>query len=304
MAQGTGRTLIGVRFDKSGDEKNMDFFDKSTGQSVMTLKNATSVAADEAEIYVAKHGNDTTGMGTIESPVLTVTEAFTQVTSTRKNVIVFPGTYEEAAGLTWPTVSGTKLLALAGIPWTTEISIATGVADQVINVAPGAVSSTFEMWISNLRINHDESGMDGILLNNTSMTKKLNCYLAAVGGDADSDSDKFITVTHGDTSNAVRIYWSGPRNGEVDGAIYLQAKDAGDRIYINNAHLIGGVEFSTDAVAATLRIENCRIKHEGITGGNAASVGVSINSHSITGTTFAAVDTNEFGGNWSGETIV
>lgn len=253
-------------------------------------------------IYVSKTGNDNNG-GSKFAPLLTVTAALAAVTATRKFIIVEPGEYEEEDELTWPAISG---VTLAGRwpKWMTEITVESGVADQVINVAPGAVSSTFELKIMNLRINHDEAGLDGILLNNTSMTKKLNCYLEAVGGDADSDSDKFLTVTHGDVSNAVRIYWSGPRNGEVDGAIFFTAGDGGDRLYINDAYLMGGIEFSTGAIALTLRLKDCVVKHEGITGGSTSLVAYTMSCFSETGGTFAALDTDDVAGNITGETVL
>lgn len=300
---GTGVTRIGSTFGWPGEEGNQVFFDTVTGEIVLILKDTVSIAADESEIYVAKNGSDD-GQGTARLPFLTVTAGLAAMTSTRKNVILGPGVYTETAGLTWPTVSGGRLLSLSGPPWTTEIEIAPGVADQVINVAPGAVSSTFEMTIAGIRINHDESGLDGILLNNTSMTKKLNCYLVAVGGDADSDSDKFITLTHGDASNAIRVYWSGPRNGEVDGAIFWSAKNAGDRLYIADAYLMGGIEYSADAIAATLRLENCVVKHEGVTGGNAATLVTTMSCFSLTGTTFALLDGDDIAGSITNELIL
>lgn len=251
----------------------------------------------------ADRGDDTNGNGQFNTPYLTITAGLAAVTAARKTVIVMPGEYEEAAGLTWPTISGVKLIGMFS-KWTTEISVASAVADQVINVAPGAGSGTFELFIMNLRINHDESGLDGILLNNTSMTRKLNCYLEAVGGDADSDSDKFLTVTHGDTSNAVRIYWSGPRNGEVDGAIYFSAKNASDRLYIENAYLMGGIEFSADNIALTLRLKDCVVKHEGVTGGHSATLVTTMSSFSLTGTTFAALDTDDIAGSITNELVL
>lgn len=300
----TGRTKVGVRWMvRSGFERMMDIFDKSSSRSAFLAKDYTVVTANNPEIYVSKDGDDTYGMGTKESPLLTITAALALVSSVRKNVLVGPGVYEETTVLTWPTVSGCRLIGTG--KWTTEIELASGHgADQVINVAPGAQSSTFEMWIMNMRVNHDESGLDGILLNNTSMTKKLNVYLEGVGGDADSDSDKFITLTHGDTGNAIRVYWSGPRNGEVDGAIFWSAKNASDRLYITDAYLMGGIEFSADNIAATLRLKDCVVKHEGVTGGHSATLVTTMSSFSLTGTTFAALDGNDIAGSITGELIL
>jgi hypothetical protein len=136
------------------------------------------------------------------------------------------------------------------------------------------------------------------------MTKKLNCYFDSIGGDADSDSDKFITLTHGDTSNAIRVYWGGPRNGEVDGAIFWSAKDAGDRLYIEQAYLMGGIEYSADNTAATLRLRDCVVKHEGVTGGHSATLVTTMSCFSLTGTTFAALDGNDIAGSITGELIL
>lgn len=283
---------------------NQVFYDLLTGEYVQVHKQTTSVASDQVGIYVSKSGNDTTGLGTINSPFLTVTKALTLATATRKNIHVGPGVYQEANELTWPTVSGIKLLG-AGPPWLTEIELASGHGDdQVINVAPGAVASTFELTIAGIRINHDESGLDGILLNNTSMTKKLNCYLVAVGGDADSDSDSFLTWTHTDTDNAIRVYWGGPRNGEVDGNIAMNVGNAGDRLYVKDADLMGGIVVGAGAIAATLRLRDCVVKHEGVTGGNAATLVTTMSSFSLTGTTFAALDGDDIAGSITGELIL
>lgn len=296
---GTGRGKIGAKYVNG----EFVFFDKTTGKQIVLLRDEAGVIADVTDISVSKSGSDSTGSGTFAAPYASITKAFTAVTATRKNVYVGPGVYQEANVLTWPTITGVKLFGNG--KWTTEIELASGHGDdQVINVAPGVQTSTFEMWIMDMRINHDESGLDGILLNNTSMTKKLNVYLQAVGGDADSDSDKFITQTHGDTGNAIRIYWSGPRNGEVDGAIFVSAKNASDRLYIEDAYLMGGIEYSADNIAATLRLKDCVVKHEGVTGGHSATLVTTMSSFSLTGTTFAALDGDDIAGSITGELIL
>lgn len=254
-------------------------------------------------IWISKKGSDSLpNNGSFAYPYLTVTKALSEVTSTRKTVIAMPGVYEEAGGMTWPTVSGVKLIGFSTL-WQTEIEVATDDTGQVLEIAPGAQSSTFEFWISNLRINHDTTGLDGIKLTHTSVGKKMLAYLDNVGGDADSDSDKFLTVTHGGSGNAVRIYASG-RNGDVDGAVYFQSKDGGDKLYINDMYLMGGIEFSTDATALILRLKDCVVKHEGITGGSTSTVVYTMSCFSETGGTFAALDTDDVAGNITGETVI
>lgn len=254
-------------------------------------------------IWVSKKGsNSLPNNGSFAYPYLTVTKALSEVTSTRKTVIVMPGIYQEAGGMTWPTVNGVKLMGFAGT-WQTEIEVATDDTGQVFELAPGSQSSTWEAWISNLRINHDIAGLDGIKITHTGVGKKILLYLDYVAGDADSDSDKFITVTHGGSGNAVRIYATG-YNGEVDGAIYFESKDGGDRLYINDMYLMGGIQFSADSTALILLLKNCVVKHEGVTGGSTATVVYTMSCFSETGGTFAALNGDDIAGSITGETVI
>lgn len=245
-------------------------------------------------IYVSKDGHDTNGDGTLVNPYLTITAAMAAVTAARKKIVVFPGEYEEAAQITWSTISGVQLLALNG-QWNTVLKVASAAAaDQVISVAPGVQTSTFEMWIENIYVDHDQSGQDGIKLDNTSMTKKLNCYLKNVGGDG-SASDKFITTTHGDTSNAIRIYWDND-NGGVEGQVYFETKDNGDRLYITNVRLNGGLATSADAKSLDVRLKRCEVLHAGVSGGNAAQTITAVQCYSNDSGTFAILDTSDLAG--------
>lgn len=242
-----------------------------------------------SEIYVSKDGDDATGNGTVMAPYLTVTKAFSVVSSARKTILVNPGTYEEAASLTWPTVSGTKLIGASG-QYTTVIGVASG--DQVITVAPGVVSSTFEMWIVNIQIDHDSAGLDGLVLNNTSMTKKLNVYMRNVGFEADSDSDKSILVTHGDLSNAVRIYGDG-ENGDVGGVISWSAHNNGDRLHLKNMKVVGGITFGSTAVVTSIQLQNCQFKHAGMSGGHANTVFQAVACYTNESGTWAPMDSGD-----------
>jgi len=260
------------------------------------IQAAFAGAANDGDyiIWVSPEGDDANGDGTFVSPYATITAAMAAVTATRKTVLVVPGTYEEADEITWPTINGVKLIALAG-QWQTTISIDSDAeADQVINVAPGVQTSTFEMWIENIYIDHGTSGQDGILLNNTSMAKKLNCYLKNVGGDG-SSSDKFISMTHGDTDNAIRIYWNGD-NGGVEGIVHHAGGNDGDKLYITGVTLSGGLTTGTEAVALDVGLLRCFVKHEGISGGDNAQTIHAIACYSVTGSTYAALDTNDLAG--------
>ena len=251
------------------------------------------------DIFIDVQGDDTYGNGTAQQPFASLTAAVAAVTATRKNIFAGAGEFEEAGAVVWPTISGVKLFG-AGGNYQTVISAAAG--DEVISVAPGAQDSTFEMWIENIYIDHTTTGQDGLKLDNTSMTKKLNCYLKNFGADAKTDSDKSITVTHGDTSNAVRIY-AGGDNGGIEGAIYFETKDGGDRLHLRDMDLNGGIEFSTDAIAVQLRLTRCRVKADGITGGSTSGVVICAYCDSKTGDTFALLDTDDVAGNFTGEQI-
>jgi len=244
-------------------------------------------------IVVSKDGSDTLGEGTPVAPYLTLAKALASVTTARKTVLVLPGAYEEEDSLTWPTISGVKLVGLASM-WQTTLSAASG--DQLISVAPGAVSGTWEMWLENLYLDHGTSGQDGILLDNTSMTKKLNCYLRNVGGDAHSASDKMLTTTHGDTDNAIRVYWSGDGGAGVEGVVSFTGGNDGDRLHISDAELNGGLSTSDTAVACDIRLRNCIVLHEGITGGNAAQTVTLVNCFTDASGTFAVCDASDVAG--------
>lgn len=223
------------------------------------------------------------------SAVDTITKAFALVTTGLKTILVEPGIYDEP--LTWPTVSDVRLLGLSS-QWDTVIKDSTEEA-QGLSIAPGAQIASWSAAIENIYISHRHAGQDGIAVVHTSVGKKLNLYLKNVGGEADSDADKFIVVTHGGSGNAVRIYWDG-NNGEVEGLIYFETKDAGDRLYVDNVDLLGGIQTSADAVALTMRFKNCLLKHAGGAGGNAAQVLKAMSCFSVTGTTYAAADADEF----------
>jgi len=265
--------------------------------AVKVHQDPTEPEIDAAYLVVSKGGNDTYGNGSWGSPLLTVQAALDLCTATRKVIYVLDGNYDEA--LTWPTISGVKLIGM-NREWGVVLSDS-GEDDAVVTMTPGAQSSTFEAWIENIYIDHDNSGQDGIAIDNTAMTKKLNLYLRDVGGDGDA-SDRFIVTTQGDTDNAIRIYWEG-NNGGVEGTIYLDAGNDGDRFYATNVVLNGGLSTAADAVAFDLRFINCTILHEGITGGNAAQTISACGCFSLTGGTYAALDTADLAGSHT-ETVI
>ena len=233
--------------------------------NTVTLNDSGNVIG--SYIWVSKDGDDTEGNGTINKPYLTVTQAFSVITNTRKTVMLMPGEYEEAAVITWPNLSGVVLTSLLG-KYATIIKGASD-ADQVISISP-TFGSTFEAWINNIYIDHDTSGQDGILIDNADMTAKMLIYLQNFGADG-SSSDKSIITSHAYASEAIRIYADGD-NGGVSGDIYLDIGNNGDRAYFTGMSLSGGCETSADATVAAFKFINCwdMPENASITGGNAA----------------------------------
>jgi len=252
---------------------------------------------DVSYLYVTKSGNDTYGTGAVDSPLLTIQAAFDLCTATRKTVYVAAGVYDE--DLTWPTITGVKLIG-QGREGAVTLSDSAG-ADNVITVAPGVQTETFELWLENLYIDHGETGQDGISLDNTDMAKKLNVYIRDCGGDGDV-ADRFLVTVQGDTSNAIRIYWEG-NNWGVEGTIYMVAGNDGNRFYATNVVLHGGLSTSAAAVAFDIRFINCTILHAGVTGGNGAQTIIACGCFSQTAGTFAALDTDDLAGSHT-ETVI
>ncbi|MBN1690444.1 MAG: DUF2190 family protein [Dehalococcoidia bacterium] len=259
----------------------------TTTINVLINNSCAQAADDQSIIVVSTRGSDTYGNGSWANPLKTIAAAFALVSENRTEVILEPGTYAEV--VTWPTVSGVKLLGLSG-QWDTVIS-APGTT-QVISITPGAQTSTYEAYIENIYIDHGTAGQDGILVDADGVGKKVNLYLKTVGGEADSDSDKFLVVDHGGTGNAVRVYWEG-NNGGVDGLIYFDTQDNGDRLFITGVELLGGIQTTADAVTLQIRLKDCILKEGGGAGGNAAQLSVLMSCFDVTGTTFTAADSGD-----------
>ncbi len=247
---------------------------------------------DSNIVWVSESGSDATGDGTVVLPVASITKAMTLVDATRSRVIVLPGEYEEAAAVTWPLFSGVQLIGIG----TVVVSIAAGTT--VINVSPGAVASTFELTLENLYIEHDTA--IGITLTNTAMTKKLNCYMKNVASDG---AGNMISTVHGDTANAIRIYWDGDKDEGIEGPIAYNGDNNGDRLYLTRCNVDGGIVTNDQATALAIRLVRCRIAHEGITGGNASQTVLLVGCYSETSGTWAIADTNDVAGSQSATVV-
>lgn len=244
---------------------------------------------DTSIIVVSTAGSDTLGNGSYALPYLTVTKAFTMVTPTRATVILEPGYYSEAATLVWPTITDVQLLG-TGIQGTYLTAPGT---TQVITIAPGAQTASWQAVIENIYIVHSTAGQDGILVNNTGAGKKISVYLKNLGGYAASASDNFLITTHTDTANAIRVFWEGGTGGYVVGSVYFDVKNASDMLYIEGVELRGNLTTTADAIAAQMRFKDCILKESGGAGGDAAQLCAMLNCFDMTGTTYTAADSGD-----------
>lgn len=244
---------------------------------------------DPDHIFVAPNGSDSGGEGTIVSPYATITKAFAQVTATRKTVIVLPGSYAEAAALVWPVIDDVRLIGIGGV------TISAVGTTQVIGIAPGALTATFDARIEGVYIDHSNASQDGILIDNTDTTKKIILTLKNVGGDNDGGTGgDMIATVHADTDNAIRIYWSGDNGDGVEGNVNFTNANDGDRLYIDHCYLIGGVASAAVDVAFDIRLRSCVILHEGVTGGHATQTCLLMDCFTDNGSgTFAAADATD-----------
>lgn len=279
------------------------------------LGTALSGAGVGSIIDVSPDGSDTLGNGAPLSPVASLTQAMTLVTSARKIIRMAPGEYVEAAAVAWPTIK--EVLVIGAGAGSTVIS-ATGTS--VITVTPGVQTGTWTGYLRNLTVDHSAgSSQSGITFNNTAMTKKLLFSINDCEFSADDGLDKSINVaTHTDADNAIRIYVTGTGNQvEIGGQIYFNVNNLADRLHCENVWLVGGDGASNGAIATPnvakefrLRLFRCIVPyHSGVSGGNSTQVVTSVNSYNwvdyndITPEVFAKLDTADLIGSLS-EVIV
>lgn len=220
----------------------------------LTIGENNDGSFDTTLIVVSKGGNDTTGVGSFMKPYLTVTKAITMWTAARNTIIILPGEYEEAATLTWPSITGLSMIGQGAV----TISNADAAA-QVLNISPTYTTATFEATLQDITIAADTQ--IGIEIANANMTKKLNVYMDNVSCEYSTSGDS-LSIDGTVSGQAIRVYIDG---GEFEGLVHFTANDAGSRLRCKNARFMGGID-TTGAVAAELSLVGCVV----LTGGLAA----------------------------------
>lgn len=168
-------------------------------------------------------------------------------------------------------------------------------ADYCFKTVFGAITSTKEITIKNISFDHgDDATQQGIVIDNASATGRINAYLENVSGE--SDGGDSIHVTHTATAAAIRLYVTG---GTFEGPVNFTVKNTDDRIRFEGSTLRGGLVTSTDNVAMEIELWNCKVLHEGVTGGHASQLAYAMYCLSETDANpnvYAALDTSDLAG--------
>lgn len=180
-----------------------------------------------------------------------------------QTIMVMPGDYLLTGSLTI-LLAGTYggIVGIGAV----EITGAAG-ADEAILIDPAVASGSFGYSLTNLSI---KGGADkiGLHILNTATAKKVNVYLNQVDIE-DNGTGKALTIVNSDGSNAIRAYFSGP--GSIDGIAHTP-KDTGDRLTFRNYNIDENLVAAVVNVVATYFFSNCKLPHEGMTGGHASNV--------------------------------
>jgi predicted RecA/RadA family phage recombinase len=201
---------------------------------------------DASVIVVSTKGNDTTGNGSWDAPLETLTAALALASTTRKTIYMLPGEYVEAAAITWPAVNEVRVIGLD--EGGNVVISGPGAASAVLTINPTFTAATFEAFLENVCIEH--TAQIGIEIDNANMTRKLLVHLIGVSTSQVSTGDS-INVTHTTAGQAIRIY--AKRCDEIEGLVDIIVANTDDRFRFEACTLIGGLD-TTGAVAGELTL--------------------------------------------------
>jgi hypothetical protein len=178
-------------------------------------------------------------------------------------------TIEIVAGDYVLTESLTILLAATGggLKGIGSVSITgAAAADEAVLIDPAEATATFEYSLENVHIKGGSNKI-GLHVLNTNVNKKVNVYINQVDIE-DNGTGKALTVVNSDGANAIRVYWNG---GNVDGIAHTP-KDTGDRLVLRGVNIEENLVTAVVDVVASYFFSNCKLPHEGMTGGHANNV--------------------------------
>ncbi|MCK9600441.1 MAG: hypothetical protein M0R06_15455 [Sphaerochaeta sp.] len=146
--------------------------------------------------------------------------------------------------------------------------IGAAAADYCFKTVFGAISSTKSITFKNITLDHgDDATQQGIRIENTSATGRINVYLDNVSGE--SDGGDTLHVDHAAAGAAIRLYATG---GTYEGPVNFTVKNTDDRIRFEGSTLRGGLVTSADDIAMEILLERCKVLYHGVTGGHASQL--------------------------------
>lgn len=173
-------------------------------------------------------------------------------------ILLGPGTYSE--DVTWSNVNNVTLQAK--YPGTVTIEAVTAFA---VSVNPSVQTSTWTFTIRDITLSHGD-GLVGLLVNNTSVARRINVMLDNVDIESETATDAAIDVNRGGAAtDAIRIYATGHGN-TIEGLVDYITESTDDRVRFWGYRLIGGITI-TGAIVMEVTFVNCGIKTSGETYG-------------------------------------
>lgn len=229
------------------------------------------------QIWVdAANGSDVRGDGSRGAPKRTIEAAFALKSATRNTMFILPGTYLPAATMTLPAYN----FSFIGIGGPEQVIIGgSAAAAHLFTRAAGALTATTTFTWKDLDLYHGDT-YAGIYVDNTTAGKKIILSLKNV--ECEGAGRPIHVHTHGDASNAVRIYADAQEN-EWEGEVSFAVGNDGDIIQIKNCVLSGGFITNTSATVMRISLHNCLIPATHTTGGASQQVCNVKNCHTLSG---------------------
>jgi hypothetical protein len=212
----------------------------NTALDYLDTKPGDNFTGYDNEIHVSQvDGNNTTGNGDLLSPVATITKALTLITSTRKTIVIHPGSYTENPSI---TVQYTVLTTPAVLGGNTLIS--------------GTVSTNTGCTISGLK-------MTNLTVTNSTGTGNVNILNCDVSGTMTrSGTGDYFLVRFCDVG-AMSINSSAGVNAIFGGnPNFITVNNAGARVLVRNAVTVapvvtlGNASFADSIIIATTSTSN------------------------------------------------
>lgn len=173
-----------------------------------------------------------------------------------------------------------------------------------------AHSAAAEVSFENISLLQGSDDTDLVTVDNTNAAEALTVRFTSCNLEVlDSSSTGLaVSVTHTTAAESINLIVTGEGTHVCDN-ITFAIEDAGDviechRMKLRKAGAATAIITSTDAVAGQIRLFSCQVPHAaGVSGGHASQLLKSIGGWSLTGSTYAAADTDDFTGSQSEQIV-